>query len=574
MPTPSKYSTCRAERDEAARRRKARFKKREDKKQEAKRKQELKEQSKRKKARTTSGGGGPSSAKSAEKKRIPRSLVTQEKLSSSGTSDDESESDGSAAEMDPNDFTPLNGKRKKTKSVSALNERIRKLTEGAKGLRTTAESLVTLMEHTQAGIGANSDRIVEVHQAAVSESRRISERQEAAEAQAQSQQNRLDELEGKYQSLLSSSMTNRPVATTQAARSDDPFQDATREVEADTVQSIYCILRMERRSLVRKPKRTREGMAHLALLLSEAHECRIPIQLARAIFERDLMNILKYAPIMGDDAQEIYEEKLDEKSRKTAATVQSITDEILKESMALTTDTSADEVVDATTGSLNSWLINAWVYTRPLLEKWWNPIFDGTVAEFDAFMAKVRTDAVGFSWSLIGKALKSTMTKEKRIIGQYMRVRSQANSRAMDDFRLTDQFDKELQKQQLKALSEVVKDRSQGTKDRDKSETKSGTPKAKSKMKVELEKAITQSMGKEFKLSYQSIRGLPWHVDPKSGKNACLYGCAKEIFGVGAMCTKTNCERSHVAKACYPHGKDCVVGKCPENCPSRKENNE
>ena len=67
------------------------------------------------------------------------------------------------------------------------------------------------------------------------------------------------------------------------------------------------------------------------------------------------MNILKYAPIMGDDAQEIYEEKLDEKSRKTAATVQSITDEILKESMALTTDTSADEVVDATTGSLNLW---------------------------------------------------------------------------------------------------------------------------------------------------------------------------------------------------------------------------
>ena len=165
---------------------------------------------------------------------------------------------------------------------------------------------------------------------------------------------------------------------------------------------------------------------------------------------------------MGDDAQELYEEKLDEKSRKTAATVQSITDEILKESLALTTDSSAEEVVDTTTESLNTWLINAWVCTRPLLERWWNPIFDGTVTEFDAFMAKVRTDAVGFSWGLTGKALKSTMTKEKRIIGQFMRVRSQANSRAMAEFRLTDQFDKELQKQQLKALSEVVKDRSPG----------------------------------------------------------------------------------------------------------------
>ena len=109
---------------------------------------------------------------------------------------------------------------------------------------------------------------------------------------------------------------------------------------------------------------------------------------------------------------------------------------------------------------------------------------------------------------------------------------------------------------------------------RDKKKTKSGTPKAGTKQKEDLEKAIAQSMGKEFKLSYQSIRGLPWHVDPKSGKNACLYGCAKEIFGVGAMCTKTNCERSHVAKDCYPHGKDCVVGKCPESCPSRKNNTE
>jgi hypothetical protein len=165
---------------------------------------------------------------------------------------------------------------------------------------------------------------------------------------------------------------------------------------------------------------------------------------------------------MGDDAQELYEEKLDEKSRKTAATVQSITDEILKESLALTTDSSAEEVVDTTTESLNTWLINAWVCTRPLLERWWNPIFDGTVTEFDAFMAKVRTDVVGFSWGLTCKASKSTMTKEKRIIGQFMRVRSQANSRAMAEFRLTDQFDKELQKQQLKALSEVVKDRSPG----------------------------------------------------------------------------------------------------------------
>ena len=171
------------------------------------------------------------------------------------------------------------------------------------------------------------------------------------------------------------------------------------------MQSIYCILRMERRSLA-------------------------------------------------DDAQELYEEKLDEKSRKTAATVQSITDEILKESLALTTDSSAEEVVDTTTESLNTWLINAWVCTRPLLERWWNPIFDGTVTEFDAFMAKVRTDVVGFSWGLTCKASKSTMTKEKRIIGQFMRVRGQANSRSMAEFRLTDQFDKELQKQQLKATAE------------------------------------------------------------------------------------------------------------------------
>ena len=530
MPTPSKYSTCRSDRDEAARKRKTRAKKRADK-----RKKELKEQAKRKKARTTSGGGGPSSAKSTAEKRIPRSLVTQEKSSSSDTSDEESDSGGVAVELDLDDFSAINGKKKKAASMSALNERISKLTEGAEGLRTTAENLVTLMEHTQAGIGANSGRIVEVHKAAVSESRRISERQEATEVQAQNQQDRLNELESKYQSLLSSSTTNRPVATTQAARSEDPFQDATRNVEADTVQSIYCILRMERKSLVRKPKSTREGITHLALLLSEVHECRVPIQLARAIFERDLASILKYAPIMGDDAQELYEEKLEEKSRKTAATVQSITDEILKESLALTTDSSAEEVVDTTTESLSSWLINAWVYTRPLLERWWNPIFEGTVIEFDTFMAKVRTDAIGFSWGLIDKALKSTMTKEKRIIGQYMRVRSQANSRAMAEFRLTDQFDKELQKQQLKALSEVVKERSQGQKGRDKKETKSGTPKAETKMKEDLGKAIAQSMGKEFKLSYQSIRGLPWHVDPKSGKNACLYGCAKEIFGVGAM---------------------------------------
>ena len=569
MPTPSKYSTCRSDRDEAARKRKTRVKKRADK-----RKKELKEQAKRKKARTTSGGGGPSSAKSTVKKRMPRSLVTHEKSSSSDTSDDESDSGGVAVELDLDDFSAINGKKKKAASMRALNERISKLTEGAEGLRTTAENLVTLMERTQAGIGANSGRIVEVHKAAVSESRRISERQEATEVQAQNQQDRINELESKYQSLLSSSTTNRPVATTQAARSEDPFQDATRNVEADTVQSIYCILRMERRSLVRKPKRTREGITHLALLLSEVHDCRVPIQLARAIFERDLASILKYAPIMGDDAQELYEEKLEEKSRKTAATVQSITDEILKESLALTTDSSAEEVVDTTTESLSSWLINAWVYTRPLLERWWNPIFEGTVIEFDTFMAKVRTDAIGFSWGLIDKALKSTMTKEKRIIGQYMRVRSQANSRAMAEFRLTDQFDKELQKQQLKALSEVVKERSQGQKGRDKKETKSGTPKAETKMKEDLGKAIAQSMGKEFKLSYQSIRGLPWHVDPKSGKSACLYGCAKEIFGVGAMCTKTNCDRSHVAKDCYPHGKDCVVGKCPESCPSRKHKNE
>ena len=240
MPTPSKYSTCKADRDDAARKRNARFKKRE-----AKRKKESKkEQAKRKKARTTSGGGGPSSAKSTVKKRIPRSLVTQEKLSSSGTSDDESESDGSVVDMDPNDFRPLNGKQKKKKSVSTLNERIRKLTEGAKGLRTTAENLVTLMEHTQAGVGANSDRIVEVHQAAVSESRRISERQEANEVQAKNQQDRLNELESKYQSLLSSSMTNRPaVATTQAARVEDPFQDATRNVEADTVHFPHAYQR-------------------------------------------------------------------------------------------------------------------------------------------------------------------------------------------------------------------------------------------------------------------------------------------------------------------------------------------
>ena len=52
MPTPSKYSTCRSDRDEAARKRKARFKKRADK-----RKKELKEQAKRKKARTTSRKG-------------------------------------------------------------------------------------------------------------------------------------------------------------------------------------------------------------------------------------------------------------------------------------------------------------------------------------------------------------------------------------------------------------------------------------------------------------------------------------------------------------------------------------
>ena len=569
MPTPSKYSTCKSDRAEAARKRKERVAKRGDK-----RKKALREQGKSKKAKTTPKGGGSSSAKSTEKRRIPRSLVTQEKSSSSDTSDDESDSDGSAVSLDLDDFRPIKGKKKKPKSMSALNERIRKLTEGADTMKTTAENLVTLMENTQAGIGANSDRIVEVHQAAVSESRRISERQEANEVQAQKQRDRLNELESKYQSLLSSSTTNRPVTTTQAARSEDPFQDATRDVETNTVQSIYCILRMERRSLVRKPKKTREGIAHLALLLSEVHECRMPIQLARAIFERDLANILKYAPIMGDDAQELYEEKLEEKSRKTAATVQSITDEILKESLALTTDSSAEEVMDTTTESLNSWLINAWVYTRPLLERWWNPIFEGTVIEFDAFMAKVRTDAIGFSWGLIDKALKSTMTKEKRIIGQYMRVSSQANSRAMAEFRLTDQFDKELQKQQLKALSEVVKDRSPGQEVRDKKKTKSGTPKAGTKQKEDLEKAIAQSMGKEFKLSYQSIRGLPWHVDPKSGKNACLYGCAKEIFGVGAMCTKTNCERSHVAKDCYPHGKDCVVGKCPESCPSRKNNTE
>ena len=124
MPTPSKYSTCKSDRAEAARKRKERVAKRGDK-----RKKALREQGKSKKAKTTPKGGGSSSAKSTEKKRIPRSLVTQEKSSSSDTSDDESDSDGSAVSLDLDDFRPIKGKKKKPKSMSALNERIRKLTE-------------------------------------------------------------------------------------------------------------------------------------------------------------------------------------------------------------------------------------------------------------------------------------------------------------------------------------------------------------------------------------------------------------------------------------------------------------
>jgi hypothetical protein len=151
---------------------KERFTKRRDK-----RKKALREQAKRKKAKTTPGGGGPSSAQSTTKKSIPRSLVARETSSKSDTSDDESESDSSAVEMDLDDWKPINGKKKKSASMSKLNERISKLAEGAKVMKTTAANLVALMEQTQEGIGANSGRILEVHKAAVSASKRISEPQ-------------------------------------------------------------------------------------------------------------------------------------------------------------------------------------------------------------------------------------------------------------------------------------------------------------------------------------------------------------------------------------------------------------
>ena len=476
--------------------------------------------------------------------------------------------DESSSEEEPEHTDEAKNRQQGAGDLSTLEEKLRLMEEKAieqeKLAASITEKLMSVVDKTQVAVSTNTQQIDKIQ----SESA-------ATQKSVESMTSRITNLESKYNLLITPLSPNRPTATNilAAEPTTDPFQEALEGVDNDPKSSISRILRMNRKSLALKPKKLREGIAHLAQLLSEVHGCRIPFQLAQAIFEKDTAQMMKYAPIMGEDAQEEYEEKLGEKARMTAATISSIAEEILKGSISLTKDEAAEEVVTTETNdSMNSWLLNAWIYVKPLLVKWWDPILSSTSKNFDSLVAKVRVMAVGFQWDLTSKAIRNAMLKERRVFGQYSRTRTSESLMTWKMFNICDQFEMEFQRQQLKALRNLAKTSNATPSGTSKNGSRARPREDQPEGREDLRREMAKDLGREFKLDFRSIRSLPWHANPKTGESACLFGCAKEIFGVGTECTRPKCGRSHVAKDCYPHGRDCVVGKCPKDCASRKEN--
>lgn len=335
-------------------------------------------------------------------------------------------------------------------------------------------------------------------------------------------------------------------------------------------------------------KKEKEMLRQLNSDIQNVEGKAIPVSLTFAIFRWDLGEMIRWSPILTQEAQRSYGQVLRSSRAKTSAKVRTLAEHVL-DAITLTgdDDDAWNTISSESTQSFHQWRNIVSLTTLPLVQRYWEAIIPGTMAMIGQWLATIDRD---FSSTRIWPTAKKAMDE---MLWDYARhvARGFSHSNARGEwnllhFDLTNELSNKTNKLRLEELNQFYATRPERKRlktghtrpeDKEKRKERPQLSDDEKKTRTELEKRLGKKIP-GFTLGKGCTTKIARHNDPETKQWGCFFSCGGKVMAqeLGLknveLCKTPNCRRSHQVEKIYPQGMKCLLGDCPPSCQARDEN--
>jgi hypothetical protein len=335
-------------------------------------------------------------------------------------------------------------------------------------------------------------------------------------------------------------------------------------------------------------KREKEMLRQLNSDIQNVEGKAIPVSLTFAIFRWDLGEVIRWSPILTQEAQRSYGQVLRSSRAKTSAKVRTLTEHVL-DTITLTgdDDDAWDTIASETTQSFHQWRNVVSLTTLPLVQRYWEAITPGIMMVIKRWLLTIDRDFASTKiWPTAKKAMDEMLWDYARHVARGFSHNSEKGEWNLLNFGLVAELTNKTNKLRLEELNQFYASRPESKR------LKTGHPKPENKEKrkerpqlshdetrtrTELEKRLGKKIP-GFTIGKGCTTKIARHNDPHTKQWGCFFSCGGKVMAkeLGLknveLCKTPNCRRSHQAEKVYPQGIKCLLGECPPTCPARDEN--